>query len=330
MYNQLKTKTITQLKRLLKNKNFTIFLVFFVISSFIWFLNKLRDDYVVDYRLEYNCTDIPAYYFVDVDSLQLINISIKADGFNLLRLKFSKQPKLSVNISKLPHYRVNNNFGAYLIPNRIGSEIASLLPSGINLEGFNVDTVYIRLLNIKRKFVPVKPKLDITVDKQYTYSSPIVVEPDSVWISGTNNYIDTIEYAPLMPLSRVGLRDSLSVKLAFDLPSKVKLSSQEAKVSINIEPIMERTINVTVTAKNIPSEYSFHSFPISVKVVSKVGFSSYEQVDPEQFDAYVDFDGMTLGSTPAKMKVKVNCKTDKVKSFTYSPLFVEYLLERKR
>lgn len=324
-------KTFKWLGRLLRNRDFVAFMVFFIISSFIWMLNKLRETYTVDVVCSYTCINAPQRYIIETDSLDDLHLQISGDGFNLIKMHmFNTLSNIEVDVLRMSRYQSGGSRGAYFIPNRYFADIAGHMPSGIKLVDVPSDTIFIPFLNNVRKFLPVKTHLKVSVDKQYMFSNPISVEPDSVWVSGTNNYIDSMTAVYTKPFSHSPLRDSMRISLNFDVPKQVKVGAPCATINFCVEPTMERTIDVPVVAHNLGNEYVFRSFPISVRVNMTVGFNSFEQIDENSFAAFVDFSNISIDKAPAKMKVKLITKSQKVINVTYSPIFVEYILERKK
>lgn len=315
--------------RVIKGPDFRIFIIFLCISFFIWLIEKLRQNYTIEMTYHIECHDVPDEYVVDTEDMEAIHAVVSGEGLELLMLPTERKRAIGVDISQMKKTVVNGQTMAILIPRKFTHEVAQSLPDHIALEHIEADTVYIPLLTKVRKMLPVVVRDNVTLEAQHMFSEPRLLEPDSVWISGTNDKVDTMKAVYTREMQPITLHDSIRLSMEFDLPRGVEASAMEAQVTYFVEPYTEKVLNVPITAINTPAGYRFKAFPQTVSVTLSVGLSQYDKLTPNDIDIIADLQDVKIGSSQQKIKVRLAEYPTFIKSISYSPLFVEYLLERK-
>lgn len=316
--------------RVIKGPNFRTFIIFLCISFFIWVIERLRENYTIEMTYHISCHDVPDEYVVDTEDTEAIHATVSGEGMALLMLPTERKRSIGVDISKMRKTVINGQTMAILIPRKYTHEVAQSLPDHIALEHIEADTVYIPLLTKVRKMLPVIVRDNITLETQHMLSGPRELTPDSVWVYGTNDKVDTMKAVYTKPMQPTTLHDSIRLSLEFDMPRGVEASALGAQVSYPVEPYTEKVINVPITAINTPSGYAFKAFPQTATVTISLGLSQYDQVTANDIDIIADLQDVKIGSNQQKIKIRLAEYPSYIRTISYSPLFVEYLLERKR
>lgn len=313
----------------LNSPNFRTFLVFLLISFLIWTIEKMRQNYTFEVNYRIAVSDVPDEYIINTDKLDPIRVIVSGEGLDLLRLPNKKNRTVNVNISQLRKIIYNGQKTAILMPRRFTHNVSESLPDHITLERIEADTIYIPLLNKTKRLLPIVVKDNITLESQYMFSAPRKVEPDSVWISGTNDITDTMTAVYTKPTQHITLHDTLTLSLDFDLPHGVTASAPCAQVTYPVETYTEKIINVPIIAINIPNGYTFKAFPQTIRVTTSVGLSKFDKFTPNDIDIVADLQDIKPGSKQQKIKLRLANYPEYIRSISYSPMFVEYLLEKQ-
>lgn len=322
-------KFFDYLMQKIKSPNFRTFLVFLLISFLIWTIEKMRQNYTVEINYRIAVTDVPDEYVVETDSLDPIRAIVSGDGLDLLRMPNKKHRVINVNINQIRKTIIDGCKTAILMPRRYTHDLSQTLPDHITLERIEADTIYIPLLTKAKKLLPVVVCDNVTLEPQHMYSAPRIVEPDSVWVSGTNNIVDTMQAVYTKKTSPIVLHDTISLSLNFDIPHSVEVSAPCVQVTYPVETYTEKNINVPITAINLPHGYNFKAFPPMVRVTTSVGLSKFDKLTPNDIDIVADLQEITPGSKQQKIKLRLANYPDYVRNISYSPIFVEFLLEKQ-
>lgn len=314
----------------LKGPDFRTFLVFVGIAILILFIEKLHLEYnaTLDYKI--TCNNVPAGYVIDESTIAPAQVIVHGEGTKLLMLmRGNKSRKIAIDLSETRHQlRLGGNPRAIVLPRIYRKKIIESLPDGVKLDEVVSDTIYIPMLKQNRKRLPVRLCTKAVLQPQHIYSAPTKLSPDSVWVSGTNNYLDTMTAVYTERQPTIQLNDSYTTQFNFVLPQGVSCDYSNVEVKYSVEMLTQKDLQVPVTAIGVPDGYRMMVFPQSITVTFSVGLSNYEKIEANSFDIVADMSNITPGSSQRRIKLKIAHLPDNIYNINYSPISVEYLLER--
>jgi hypothetical protein len=109
----------------------------------------------------------------------------------------------------------------------------------------------------------------------------------------------------------------------------VKLSDNKASVTIPVEPFTESTVQVPIIPQNVPDSLRLKAFPPEITVSFRVSLSRFEDIKAGDFLATIHFTDELINDNNQRLKVKLEKYPEGLYFIDYSPLFVEYLLEKR-
>ena len=314
--------------RFLRGREFRVFLVFLCLAVAIWHAEKLRQHYTSVADLGIICTDVPYGYTTPSSDEIKVSVGVEGDGFSLLRMNLFNENKVKVSLVGLRRLSEGGSMWAIYVPKRRFSQGTSL-PEHVNVTEVLTDTVLIPLLRISKKLVPVVIRDDVSLMPQCLFSQPTSISPDSVWVTGTNDVVDTISAVFSTRLPNVTLGDTLSRQVALDIPPKISASADVVTVSYFVEPFTEKRLVVPVKMINLPDGYSAKTFPPNVTISFSVGLSQFEMMSPERFNVLADFSTIRPGDDVKRVRLSLVDVPPEVQSVSYTPLFAEFLLQKR-
>lgn len=321
---------VTCLVKMLKNRNLPVFLVFLFLSFGFWFLNALRKEYVTNLKYPILLTHFPADAMPDPAVANYVLLKVRAEGFHLLQYQYADFfDAVEVKVDQLPTYNTSQGFGVYFLPRHYLRLFSSQLPSKLELIEISSDTLYIPILPRKSKTVAVKPFMRVSFERQHMSSTGVSVFPDSVLVSGAAHMVDTMRWVSTNLLEDKSIKDTLTREVSLNTASGLQYSHTTIRVIIPVEAFTQKSVNVPVSARHLPENFHFKSFPSSVRVSFMVGLSQFDDILPTDFSAIVDFSEVQ-GLSVERMKVKIEKMPRGIQNMTYSPIFVDYLIEKDR
>jgi len=321
---------IGKTKEVREDGNALIFLVFLFLSACFWVLNALQKD---DYTTEVN---FPVR-FVNVSDNELVKGSLKRDlvlkikggGFKILPYHLRQQfSPSSIDVSQLQRVSINGIEGAYINARDHYKLIEGKLAVGLELVSISPDTLFIPIIEKKSKKLPVKVVAQLDFDQQCQLSGDIMVNPDSVVVTGAESVLDSLEYVSTKAMVFEKLKDTIVRNIVLEKSSNVELAHKRVNVTIPVEPFTEANVNVPIKAINLPDSLVLKAFPSDVKVAYHLGLSR-PLFKSSDFNAIIDFSLIDINDLPRRLKVKINTFPQEINSMSYHPVFIEYLLERK-
>jgi len=307
-----------------------LFGFFLLVSIILWLLIALSKQYddTVSYPVRYK--NFPESKVLIGDLPDHLMLDVTATGFTIMRFRLSTRYipiAFSVNSFKMNLLPGADSSSFYIETRFARDHIAAQLSSDFIIKKILPDTLIFRLSGVVSKKVPVSPAFTYQLDKQLILKSQILIEPDSVVVSGPEFIIDTLQniYTKRADLGKFSKSDEETVELQ-DIKF-VYMKETEVNVGFSIEQFTEKTVQVPVEIINLPEGFSLQAFPRSVQLTCQVGLSNYEKLDGSMFRAVVDYNEIRdLHST--KLKVEISKQPVFIQAVKLSPKTVEYIIEK--
>ncbi len=324
-------KFIEWLDSLRQNRNVVMFLIFLVISTGFWFLNALRKDYTATLSYPVKLVNVPSNKMLPTDFDNEIRVKVRTGGFVILRYRLSKTfLPLTFDVSQMKAWEGGDFDGVFVPIKDVRNRIVGQLSQGMQLIEVEPDTLFVPFITRSTRKVPVEFRGTLTFQQQYTQSGPLIITPDSVEISGLQTLVDSVSVIPTNRLELKQLADTFSTTVAITLPEGVSVSPRKVSVVVPVEPFTELNLKIPVQVKGLPDSLRIKIFPSEIQVSFHVGVSNFAKINRSLFRAVVDVSPVFSGDPPSRLKVNLDQMPAEVKSVRFSPIFVEYLLEKKR
>jgi hypothetical protein len=313
-----------------RNKNVAVFFVFLTLSTGFWFLNALRRSYTTTISYPISFANLPNESQSDSLAPVSVLLKVKASGYTLLRFQLSDFFKTTGFKAKLST-RIRNDVdkGIYILTRDYMAQLGNHVTNEIELLEISPDTLFLGMFQRQTKLVPVRFNGILSYQQQFNQTGAVRIEPDSVMISGTVGTLDTIMAVNTLPQVFENLSDTLEKVVALQSINNVIISRRKVKVTVPVESFTESTVEVPLLIRGVPDSLILKSFPSEIKVSFRVGLSQFEKIQSRHFEAVVDVNGLNLGEQQ-QLKVKLEKMPEYIYSIDYSPLFVDFILERNR
>lgn len=239
-------------------KNIIIFSSCAIISMVGWLSIKLSKNYYQNFILRYEIKNIPKNIRLSSEN-NTIKINFKADGFKLANMaKTIKTADYFIDFSELNYYKNTSN-GVLKIPSElIVSQYNKKYLNEVEIIQFSPDTLVFQTFEIRQKKVPIVTAFKIP-ESNMTFETELTKLPDSVFISGDKNHIDTISviYSEAVDIRIFALEEIQNAKLLS--PSK---SISLSHYSVDIRLSSPNKIYIKQNIKLLPqSEKEFIYIP---------------------------------------------------------------------
>ncbi len=327
----MQEKTIKQyINNILKNKNLRIFSVFLVIAFILWFFNALNQEYINNLSIPVVFKNFPRDKANVSELPDHLTAGVKANGLDILKFEMKKSfTPIVIDLSQLKFdYISDDSTNAYILTYRIKDEIEVQLQGKFKVEMISPDTLFFKFSKLSFKKVPVKiDNIKIMPKKQYYVKTPPRVYPDSVTISGPSAIIDTISEIHTKPMNLITDED-IDQKIELIIPNGITCNIKNVTIHAKVEQFTEKTFEIKIIPTNVPDSMKMELYPDMVTVICKVGVSQYDNIQPNAFVAVVDYNSIH-NNKGEKLHVKMIAYPSTIYTYSYSPEFVDYILEHK-
>jgi len=306
-----------------------MFSVFLLISVFIWFLNSLSKNYtsVLEYPLVY--TDFPEDRVFVGELPEYLELRINAPGYAILRYKtFRKPVPISFKFSSFTLNRPGQDSSrAYILTRYLKDQVSRKLPAELQLLEIKPDTLHFQFALRVTRMVEVRPDFRYEIDKQFTIKDGIVLEPDSVEVTGPEVILDTLRNIYTVQSDLGHLSRNFSDKVKLRKIRDLDFSRSRVNCSFELERFTEVQLSIPIDVLNRPDSIALQTFPSRVKLICNVGLSKYDRVDGGIIKAVVDYSD--IGEGTELLDVDIQNIPVYLLSYEYSPKTVEYLKSRR-
>jgi YbbR domain-containing protein len=292
-------------------------------------LNALSKSYTseIDYPIVYS--DFPEERVFVGDLPGHLDLLVNAHGYALLRYKtFRKPVPISFKVSAFNLNRPGQDSSrAYILTRYLKDQVSRQLPSELQLLEIKPDTLFFQFARSVTRMLKIKPDFTFEMDRQFTTKEGIILEPDSVEVTGPDVVLDTLKVVSTVKTD-IGL-------LTKDYRDKVKLLAikgleynlTRVNCLIELEKFTEVQLSIPVEVINLPDSLLLQTFPSRIKLTCNVGLSKYDRMDRNLFRAVVDYS--SIDEKTRELEVAIQNIPVYLLSYEYYPKTVEFLISRR-
>lgn len=305
-----------------------IFLICLALSSFLWLLNALDKHYTDRISVPVRYVNLPNNKSSAGSLPNKLDMSVNASGFTILqyKLRLSFTPLL-LDVKELTNnYLEDRYITKYVIStNSHKEEIAKQISNEMQIINIRPDSIYFNMSAVVERKIKVHPIVKLTFYKEFTTKKPPFTNPDSVWVRGPRNILDTLRAVNTKAYAFDELSHNLLRDVKLDLIPELTCTTEQVLLNIPVEQYTEATFEIPVNVINAPDSLLIKTFPAKVKVHCRVGLSEYGKLSNNSFKAIINF--KKRSQAMSKLPVILDHYPESVLSADYFPKEVEYVIE---
>jgi len=291
-----------------KRGELRIFLIFFIISSFIWLFNELNKKHRVllsyPVNIQYNKTNYIAVNQVP----EYLLLEIEATGWHILTQYFDfwKKPlDYQIQVKDIPGH--NYEIGGYKLKKNIEDgyiyvdipkeSLFSNLKSrvgGVNQNSLeNINITLDKFASRKITFDTDLKEIERKLDNAYELEGKININPKFFEAKGPKSWIEQIPDPFIIPLSDGKVTEDFSETVALKLPKqetgKLTTNVEEVAVSFSVVKYQDAIVIVKVKKKNFPEGLNLQLEKEKIRVLCYVPENEMSELKEEDFILEADY-----------------------------------------
>jgi YbbR-like protein len=302
-----------------------VFLFILILTSIIWLLIELSKSYTSSAIFTVEYKNIPSEKLLQSKPISEINITLKAPGFSLLKYKLKKH-NLAINLKSV----VKRGTTYYLLPNQQISYFNAQLASETEVMGVLNDTIFVELGNNKSKKVPIYLSSNIKFKLGYNLTKDIKIIPDSVLITGSEKFVDSIKELSTEILELSDVYKDINAQLGLILPSKdinIILSTTRVKINGEVDKFTEGSFTIPVALINKPEGVKINTFPKQIEVIYQAGLSNFNKITKNSFLVVYDYEQYKNDTLLKYLTPVIKQKSEFISSMKIKPSQIEFLIQ---
>ena len=300
------------------NKEFLIFLFFLLLSGAFWLMMALNETYEEELKVPVRLVGMPRNAVMTDEPADTVKVTVRDKGFTLVTYKYGHWFRPLT--FKFATY-ANEDQGHGAIPAAdIIKQVQSQLYGSSKLLSVKPEKLDFYFTYGASKKVPIRFRGKISTSKSY-YLAHTEFSPMMVTAYANKKVLDELKYVEIEPFNYRNLQDTIHQNVRLQKIRGVKLVPSTVRLSVYPDVLTEESIEVPVSAVNMPAGMVLRTFPSRVTVRFTIGASQFRMIRPEQFNVVVDYQALAenpsdkctlqLRSVPSSVS-KANLELDKV------------------
>ena len=307
------------------NKEFLIFLFFLLLSGAFWLMMALNETYEEELKVPVRLVGMPRNAVMTDEPADTVKVTVRDKGFTLVTYKYGHWFRPLT--FKFATYANEDQGHGVILATDIIKQVQSQLYGSSKLLSVKPEKLDFYFTYGASKKVPVRFRGKISTSKSY-YLAHTEFSPMMVTAYANKKVLDELKYVEIEPFNYRNLQDTIHQNVRLQKIRGVKLVPSTVRLSVYPDVLTEESIEVPVSAVNMPAGMVLRTFPSRVTVRFTIGASQFRMIRPEQFNVVVDY--QTLAENPSdKCTLQLRSVPSSVSKAKLELDKVDYLLEQQ-
>ena len=303
------------------NKEFLIFLFFLALSGAFWLLMTLNETMEREFKIPMRLSGVPRNAVMTGELPDTVRVTVRDKGFTLVTYDFRPL------VFRFSNY-ADEDEGKGTIPLAdVQKQVLSQMYGSSKLLQVKPGQFDFFFTYGTSKKVPVVFRGKITTNKSY-YLAHTEFYPSMVTVYANKQQLDKLQSVEIEPFNYRNLQDTIRQAVKIKKIRGVKIVPPTVRLSVYPDVLTEETIEVPITAINMPPGMVLRTFPSKVTVRFTIGASLFRTIKPSLFKVVVDYE--ELAANPSdKCTLQLRSVPRSVSKASLEIDRVDYLLEQQ-
>jgi len=306
---------------------FFLFLFCLLASISFWLLIKLSNEYTLSFSIPVKIANVSNGRILTGISDSTIEISLKAQGYKLIVLRYFDHPKpLFIDISNIKKTgsidEINTDLQLMPLVRRYSGSMGFIN----EIRAVHPEQITVKTNRLYRKTVPVRLTTDISFAPQYLQFEPSLIKPSNVSVYGTRAMIDSVQIAQPEVIKIKNLSESVVMYVHLNHDTQINkpyFDPSTVQVTIPVQKFTEGRVEVSIKLpKQLPNK-NIKLFPDKAIISCIVSMSDFKKLDSSLFNVNAE-----LSKSDNLYHLKVTAAPDYVRNVKVTPEKVEFLILR--
>ena len=304
-------------------KNAMLFLVFVCVSAIFWFILALNDSAQDHFNVNLRIVNQPDSVTFINDVPEKIHVAVSDKGTNLWRNGYLKHPTINIDFKEyssdgILKYSYNDLISS--LKERFGN--TALITS------VSLDSLQLMYTTNPGKKVPILVNCQVFPASGTTLEGSVKASPGSVFIYGSKEVLDTINYVSTEPVTLRNISETTEMEVKIKKIKGARAIPSKVNLIVPIEPLVKKQAMVTITAINVPEGEELLLFPSKVPVEYYVAMSRLNDDEDENIELVVNYDEIPF-SKSGKLPLETHKFPERLKNLQLRTDSLEYAIVKE-
>ncbi len=309
------------------NREFLIFLFFLALSGAFWLMLTLNENYERELSVPVVISNTPRNVVITGVNSDTVRFTVRDKGYMIAAYIYGNGLKpLTVDFQSCSN---GDGSGALSYTDLIRKISAQIYKSS-KLVSIKPDRIRFTYNYGQHRQLPVRVSGTVMTANSY-YLSEVHFSPDVVTVYGSKQVLDSLRYVYTQRLNIRNITDTTRLEVNLRPINGAKIVPSKVSLTLYPDVLTEESIEVPVTAINMPDGKVLRTFPSRVKVITVVGSGQVRRLRnimrPADFLVVADYNDIKRNPSD-KCRLTLKRLPNYVRSGRLETSFVDYLIEQ--
>ncbi len=290
-----------------------------VFSVLLWIYVSFSDDYSTNITVPIEFIDFKDDYTIQFQSAIDASLTLQGKGWALAQITMGPKNKFEIS--------TENKIGKQQMQVREAFSHNPWLTSSVQVTRVNPSQVEYTIERINYKSIPIVPNISIGTKEHYGLVSEVIVEPDSVRISGPKSIVKKLNAVITKSIVFDDLDAKVVMKVELEPINHIVFENNSYTLSFDIQKIVDKSFkDITVEVVNLPPSRELLLFPSKINVTLRGGINKLWTLNQDEIRVYVKFQQAftdTLGIVEPIIEIPEYTKISNIE-----PKILEYIIKQ--
>lgn len=307
------------------NREFLTFFFFLILSGIFWLMMTLNETYEKEICVPVRLVNVPKNVVVTSELDDSVRVTVRDKGYALVAYVYGEKMK-PVSINFPTYANRQTGYGSVpaadmlkLVAQRFtgASKVVQMKPDRLDFY-FNY--------GMSRR-LPVRMGGYVVPSKSF-YLARTQFWPNEVTVYASKRVLDSLRFVKTVPINIVNFNDTVVRTVELAKIKGVKIVPSTVRIGLYPDILTEESMDINITALNMPEGKVLRTFPQKVKVSFIVGASMFRSITADQFSVVADYNDIVAHPSD-KCNVFLKQYPHEVRGARLQMSQVDYLIEQQ-
>lgn len=309
----------------LVSKRFLVFLFFLFLSAAFWLSMTLDEMYEKEIPVPIRLVNVPKNIIITTNMPDTVIVTVRDKGFAFMGY-FTGEPFRPINLNFSTY--ANKSAGRGSVPLAdVQNILYQRLATSSRITALKPDQLKFYFNFGQSKTLPVRANGIMTPAINY-YLARVSFWPEKVTVYAQQSKLDSLRYIMTEKLNLTNFTDTLIRQVNLQKIIGVKTVPEKVKIGLYPDILTEESIEVPITAINMPKGKTLRTFPSKVKVLFNIGVTAFRKINEKQFEVVVDYNELQANQSD-KCALHLKTVPAEVRQARLEMSQIDYLVEQQ-
>lgn len=309
----------------LVSKRFLVFLFFLFLSAAFWLSMTLDEMYEKEIPVPIRLVNVPKNIIITTNMPDTVIVTVRDKGFAFMGY-FTGEPFRPINLNFSTY--ANKSAGRGSVPLAdVQNILYQRLATSSRITALKPDQLKFYFNFGQSKTLPVRANGIMTPAINY-YLARVSFWPEKVTVYAQQSKLDSLRYIMTEKLNLTNFTDTLIRQVNLQKIIGVKTVPEKVKIGLYPDILTEESIEVPITAINMPKGKTLRTFPSKVKVLFNIGVTAFRKINEKQFEVVVDYNELQANQSD-KCALHLKTVPAEVRQARLEMNQIDYLVEQQ-